>query len=53
VPIVLSMRRLAGDADRIVGPAGRYRGCPSLALPEGVAVAAERDIDAEVGVTVR
>lgn len=52
VPIVLSMRRLAGDADRIVGQAGRYRGCPTLALPEGVAVAAERDVEAEVGVTI-
>ena len=52
VPIVLSMRWLAGDADRIVGQAGRYRDCPSLALPEGVAVAAERDVEAEVGATI-
>jgi MFS family permease len=44
VPLVLWMRRLSGGPDRIVGKAGRYSICPSLALPEGVAVAAERDV---------
>ena len=47
VPFVLSMRRIGGSADKITGQAGRYSGCATLALPEGVAVAAARDVDAE------
>ena len=38
------MRRLGGGPDRIVGKAGRYSVCNTLALPEGVSVAAERDV---------
>lgn len=44
IPVVLRMRQLGGGPDRIVGRAGRYSVCPSLALPEGVAVSAERDV---------
>jgi MFS family permease len=44
IPLVLLMRRLGGPPDRIVGKAGRYMTCSTLALPEGVAVAAERDV---------
>jgi MFS family permease len=42
VPILLMMRALSGGPDRIVGKAGRYGACPTLAMPEGVAVAGER-----------
>jgi len=44
IPLVVVMRRLGGGPDRIVGKAGRYSSCASLALPEGVAVAAEREV---------
>lgn len=50
VPVVLVMRRLGGAPDQIRGEAGRYSSCPTLALPEGVAVAAERDLTAETAV---
>ena len=50
VPFVLAMRRIGGSADKIIGQAGRYSGCATLALPEGVAVAAEREVDVEVAV---
>jgi MFS family permease len=53
IPVALLMRRLGGGPDRIVGRAGRYRACPSLALPEGVAVGAERDLAAEAVSVVR
>jgi MFS family permease len=43
IPVVLVMRALAGGPDRIVGKAGRYSVCSTLALPEGVSVSAERD----------
>ncbi|MGQ0537718.1 MAG: MFS transporter [Gemmatimonadaceae bacterium] len=44
IPVVLAMRQLGGIADRIFGKAGRYTACESLALPEGVAVSAKRDV---------
>ena len=44
IPLVLAMRRLAGGPDRIVGKAGRYGTCTTLALPDGVAVGAEREV---------
>ena len=44
LPILLVMRRVGGGPDRIVGQAGRYSVCTTLALPEGVSVAAERDV---------
>jgi hypothetical protein len=44
IPLVLTMRRAGGGPDRIVGKAGRYTACPSLALPEGVTAAAEREV---------
>jgi MFS family permease len=44
VPFVLALRALGGGPDRIVGKAGRYSVCTTLALPEGVSVAAERDV---------
>lgn len=47
VPVVLLMRRAGGAPDQIRGAAGRYSTCPTLALPEGVAVGAERDLTAE------
>jgi MFS family permease len=43
IPVVIAMRALGGGPDRIVGKAGRYSVCATLALPEGVAVAAERE----------
>lgn len=43
IPVVLVMRSLGGGPDRIVGKAGRYSVCSTLALPEGVALSAERD----------
>lgn len=50
VPILLLMRRAGGAPDLIRGEAGRYTKCPTLALPEGVAVGAERDLTAETAV---
>lgn len=47
IPVVLLMRRAGGAPDQIRGEAGRYSTCPTLALPEGVAVGAERDLAAE------
>ena len=47
IPVVLLMRRVGGAPDQIRGEAGRYSSCPTLALPEGVAVGAERDLTAE------
>jgi MFS family permease len=44
IPPVLAIRRLGGVADMIMGKAGRYTVCASLALPEGVAVGAQRDV---------
>lgn len=44
VPFVATMRRLGGGPDLIVGEAGRYRTCTTQALPEGVSVAARREI---------
>ena len=44
IPFVLGMRKLGGGPDRIVGRAGRYDTCASLALPEGVAAGAEREL---------
>jgi MFS family permease len=46
LPVLLAIRRLGGGPDRIIGKAGRYSICPSLALPDGVAVAAEREVTA-------
>jgi MFS family permease len=43
IPVVLAMRSLGGGPDRIVGKAGRYSVCTTLALPEGVSVGAERE----------
>jgi predicted MFS family arabinose efflux permease len=43
IPVVIAMRALGGGPDLIVGKAGRYSVCATLALPEGVAVAAERE----------
>ena len=45
IPPVLAIRRLGGVADLILGKAGRYTACATLALPEGVAVSAQRDIE--------
>jgi hypothetical protein len=42
IPILMMMRALGGGPDRIVGKAGRYGACATLAMPEGVAVAGER-----------
>jgi hypothetical protein len=50
LPFVLGMRRIGGSADKIIGQAGRYSSCATLALPDGVAVAAEREVDVEVAV---
>jgi MFS family permease len=47
IPLVLMLRKLGGGPDRIVGMAGHYATCASLALPEGVAVSAERDVSPE------
>jgi len=47
IPFLYAMRRLAGGPDRIVGKAGRYFSCASLALPEGVASAARREAPVE------
>ncbi|MGD8277450.1 MAG: MFS transporter [Gemmatimonadota bacterium] len=44
VPFLAFMRRLGGEPDRIVGEAGRYGTCETGALPEGVAVAARREV---------
>ncbi len=44
IPVVLLMRRLGGGPDRIVGLAGRYHTCESLALPGGVPAAAVREV---------
>jgi MFS family permease len=44
VPFVILMRRLGGEPDRIVGQAGRYLTCATQALPEGIAVAARREV---------
>ncbi len=44
IPFVFVMRRLGGAPDMIMGEAGRYASCPTLALPDGVAVGAERDV---------
>jgi hypothetical protein len=53
IPMVLLLRRAGGAPDAIRGEAGRYTTCPSLALPEGVAVAAERDLTVEAGALAR
>lgn len=45
IPWLLSMRRLGGDADRIIGQAGRYSTCDTLARPAGVTADPERDVD--------
>ena len=45
IPPVLAIRRLGGVADLILGKAGRYTACATLALPEGVAVSAQRDVE--------
>jgi MFS family permease len=44
VPWVLAMRRRGGAPDRIIGKAGRYASCESLALPAGVAADPEREV---------
>ena len=44
IPWLLAMRRLAGSPDRIVGMAGRYGACETLALPAGVPAGAEREV---------
>jgi MFS family permease len=44
IPWVLAMRRRGGEPDRIVGKAGRYAACESLALPAGVAADPEREV---------
>ena len=44
IPWLIAMRRLGGSPDRIVGKAGRYAACESLALPAGVQPATERDV---------
>ncbi|MFI5310375.1 MAG: MFS transporter [Gemmatimonadales bacterium] len=44
IPFLIGMRRLAGEPDRIFGRVGRYFSCPSLALPQGVATAATREV---------
>jgi hypothetical protein len=38
------MRRRGGEPDRIIGKAGRYASCESLALPAGVAQDPEREV---------
>ncbi|HJU76192.1 MAG TPA: MFS transporter [Gemmatimonadaceae bacterium] len=45
IPPLLAMRRLGGTPDLIIGQAGRYSACSTLALPEGVSTAAERDVE--------
>jgi MFS family permease len=42
IPFLLLMRRLGGGPDRIVGKAGRYASCATLAVPG--AVPGERDV---------
>jgi MFS family permease len=44
LPWILAMRRRGGDPDRIIGKAGRYASCESLALPAGVAQDPEREV---------
>ena len=44
IPWLLGMRRLDGHADQIVGKAGRYTACETLALPATVHAGAERDV---------
>jgi MFS family permease len=44
IPFVLAMRAFGGGPDRIVGRAGRYATCNTLAAPGGVAVVAEPDV---------
>jgi len=44
VPWVIAMRHLGGDPDRIVGRAGRYTACESMALPAGVAAGPVREV---------
>jgi MFS family permease len=53
IPVVLLLRRAGGAPDSIRGEAGRYSTCPSLALPEGVAVGAERDLTVEAATLAR
>jgi MFS family permease len=43
VPLILSMRRLNGDADRIKGTAGRFAACETLAIPVRPEALAARD----------
>lgn len=43
IPWLVSMRRLGGAADQIVGKAGRYSTCDTLARPAGVTADPERD----------
>jgi hypothetical protein len=50
IPVVIAMRSLGGGPDRIVGKAGRYSVCTTMALPEGVSVGARRDAEKVVGV---
>jgi len=45
IPPVVAIRKLGGVADLILGKAGRYTACATLALPEGVAVSAQRDVE--------
>lgn len=52
IPPVLAIRRLGGVADMIMGKAGRYTACATLALPEGVAVSAQRDIEVVVSTPI-
>lgn len=48
IPAVLRMRRSGGVPDAIVAQAGVYQTCPSLALPEVVTSAGDRDLAAVV-----
>lgn len=52
IPPVLAVRRLGGVADMIFGKAGRYSTCATLALPEGVAVSAQRDVEVVAGTPI-
>lgn len=44
IPFTVWMRRLGGAPDQVVGRVGNYTSCRSLALPDGVTPAGEREI---------
>lgn len=52
IPPILAARRLGGVADLIMGKAGRYTMCATHALPDGVAVSAQRDVEVVAGTPI-